>query len=64
MPEPVKIDQDTNTRLIVENRDGVLVARVQRRWIPAIALDPVADGEWVDFTEVDGGDGTFHIRPA
>jgi len=62
MAEPVKIDQDTKTRIVVENRDGVLVARVQRRMIPVLA--PESDGEWVDFGEASGGDGTFHIRPA
>jgi len=54
MPEPVKIDQDTNTRIIIENHDGVLVAHVQRRW----------NGAWTDFGEASGGDGTFHIRPS
>lgn len=51
---PVQITQDVDTRIVVENRDGVLVALVQRR----------VDGEWTTFGEASGADGTILIRPA
>lgn len=81
MPEtpPLYIDQDVDTRVVVENRDGVLVALVQRRaplcsecGHPFDAHESTGcftypfdgEAEWTTFGEASGANGTILIRPA